>query len=259
MAKLSRHRVLIAGVLSPLAALALLVFLSYFSEHWNARFHAPVLAILLAMLGFTALPFSMTVLLARSDYRRQTFSIAGKIGVGIAAISLIVPAWTAYGLFSWWREGRNVRLHDVPAPVFRTLDLEGVNRSLSDQKGKVVLVNVWGTWCPSCRAEMPELDRLYREHKNEGLVVFGLSDEDAATQKKCLDKIPVTYPLLTYKGEIPPLYRQVMTYPTTFLIDRNGQLQGGSEGEDSFAQLQTATLTLLHSEAESGNLRRVDQ
>jgi thiol-disulfide isomerase/thioredoxin len=49
-------------------------------------------------------------------------------------------------------------LQNVPAPAFSTLDLDGVNRSLSEQKGKVVLVNVWATWCGYCRAEMPELD-----------------------------------------------------------------------------------------------------
>lgn len=52
---------------------------------------------------------------------------------------------------------------------------------------------------------MPKLDQLYREHKNQGFLVFGLSEEDPATQRKGLAKIPVTYPLLTYDGQIPSL------------------------------------------------------
>jgi cytochrome c biogenesis protein CcmG, thiol:disulfide interchange protein DsbE len=146
-------------------------------------------------------------------------------------------------------------LQNVPAPAFSTLDLDGVNQSLSEQKGRVVLVNVWATWCTSCRAEMPELDKLYREHKAEGLVVFGLSDEDAATQRKCREKIPVSYPLLTYKGQIPALYRQVAAYPTTFVIDRQGKLQRGVEGEGSFGELRATAVSLLRSGPESTGSR----
>jgi peroxiredoxin len=242
MQALSRYRVLIAGILAPFLAVVALVCISYCAEHWGAYF--PVYLIPLAMLVGTALPFLITVALARRNYRREMLFLSGKIGVGVAALSLVLPAWAGYGAFFQWRASRNLALQNVPAPAFSTLDLDGMTRRLSDQKGKVVLVNVWGTWCSYCRDEMPELDRLYREHKDEGLVVFGLSDEDAATQKKCLQKIPVSYPLLTYKGEIPALYRQVAAYPTTFLIDRQGNLQ---RGVGAFRELQTATLVLLRS------------
>jgi thiol-disulfide isomerase/thioredoxin len=234
-----------------------LVCISYYAEHWNARFLAPLNAILLAMVVGTALPFLITLVLATKDYRRQMLSLSGKIAVVVAAVSLIFPAWAAYRSFVLWRASRNVMLQDVPAPAFSTLDLDGVNRSLSEQKGKVVLINVWATWCSYCRAEMPELDQLYREYKDQGLMVFGLSDEDAPIQRKCLEKIPVAYPLLTYKGEIPAIYRQVAAYPTTFLIDRQGQLQRGVEGEKSFAELEGAAISLLGSNA--ANSRPLDK
>jgi thiol-disulfide isomerase/thioredoxin len=255
MAGLAKYRVLILGSFSPLVALALVVCISYFAEHWSYRFGVPPLAILVTMLVLTALPFVVTVLFAKRDYRRQMLSLSGKIGIAIAVVSLIVPGWTAYGLFYWWRAVRNVELHGVPAPVFSTLDLNGVNRSLTDERGKVVLVNVWGTWCTACRAEMPELDRLYREHQDDGLVIFGLSNEDVATQKKCLEKIPVSYPLLTYRGQIPSLYRQVIAYPTTFFIDRHGNLQRGPQAPETFPQLEAAALALLHSEHEARDAR----
>ena len=71
-------------------------------------------------------------------------------------------------------------------------------------------MNVWATWCGACLAEMPKLDHLYQEHKNQGLVVFGLSDEDSVTQRKgpANANVPVTYPLLTYDGQIPGLITQ---------------------------------------------------
>jgi peroxiredoxin len=255
MSRLSRYRVPIAGILSPFGAVAVVVCIGYYAEHWSARFRAPVNAILLAMVVGTALPFLITVVLATKDYRRQMLSLSGKIAVAVAAVSLIFPAWAAYGSFVLWRASRNLTLQNVPAPAFSTLDLDGVNRSLSEQKGKVVLVTVWATWCGYCRAEMPELDQLYREYKDQGLMVFGLSDEDAPTQRKCLEKIPVNYPLLTYKGQIPAIYRQVAVYPTTFLIDRRGQLQPGIEGEKSFAELKGAAVSLLSSNAANSRPR----
>ena len=250
MAALAKYRVMVLGLVSPLAALTLVVCISYFAEHWSSRLGVSPLAILVAMLVLTALPSVSTVLVARVEYRRQMLSAAGKIGLGVAVVSLVVPGWTAYGLFYWWRAARNVELHDVPAPVFSTMDLDGVNRSLSDERGKVVLVNVWETWCTACRVEMPELDRLYREHKDEGLVVFGLSDEDVPTQKRCLEKIPVSYPLLTYRGQIPRLYQRVISYPTTFFIDRHGYLQRGPQAPKVFSELEAAAITLLHSQGQ---------
>jgi peroxiredoxin len=94
---------------------------------------------------------------------------------------------------------------------------------------------------------MPQLDRLYQEHKKQGLVVFGLSDEDPATQRKGLAKVPVTYPLLTYDGQIPGLYRYVARYPTTFVIDRRGILQPASSGALRH-ELDNTVVSLLNHE-----------
>jgi len=90
-----------------------------------------------------------------------------------------------------------------------TLDLSGKTHHLRDQKGKVVLVNIWATWCGPCRAEMPRLDWLYQERKEQGLMVFGLSHEDVDVQRKFLEQVPVSYPLLTIKGNVPNLYRDI--------------------------------------------------
>jgi hypothetical protein len=76
MRALSRYRVFLAGILSPFVAIAVLVCISFFAEHWSARFHFPVNAILLAMVLGTALPFLITVVLATKDYRRQMLSLS---------------------------------------------------------------------------------------------------------------------------------------------------------------------------------------
>ena len=138
-------------------------------------------------------------------------------------------------------------LHDVAAPLFDTVDINGSTERLSDQAGEVVLVNIWATWCGPCRSEMPRLDHLYREQKDKGLVVFGISEEDVGTQQKFLQQVPVSYPLLTVKGTVPNLYRDIAHYPAIFLIDRRGRLQTAPGPDQSFEKLTGAVEALLNS------------
>jgi peroxiredoxin len=135
----------------------------------------------------------------------------------------------------------------VPAPLFTTFDIHGNSQNLADQKGKVVLINIWATWCGPCRAEMPNLERLYRERKQQGFIIYGISDEDVATQQKFLQQVPVTYPLLTLEGTVPNIYRDIARYPALFLIDRQGNLQPVPPSALSFEQIQSAVDTLLNS------------
>ena len=138
-------------------------------------------------------------------------------------------------------------MRDVAAPPFDTTDLDGRPQSLGNQKGKVVLVNIWATWCGPCKSEMPKLDRLYRERKDQGFIVFGLSDEDVAVQRKFLERIGVTYPLLTINGQIPSLYRDIARYPAIFLINRSGKLQPAPSPDQPFEKVEAAVDALLKS------------
>src|SRR5437762_13826441 len=73
--------------------------------------------------------------------------------------------------------------------------------------------------------EMPKLDQLHRTRQQQGFVVFGLSEEEVSLQRKFAEQVPVSYPLLTLKGELRSIYRDIARYPAIFLIDRRGQLQ----------------------------------
>jgi cytochrome c biogenesis protein CcmG, thiol:disulfide interchange protein DsbE len=140
---------------------------------------------------------------------------------------------------------RHEAADNIPAPRFQARDLNGHRQGLDDHRGEVVLVNVWATWCVHCLSEMPKLDRLFREHQNEGLMVFGLSNEDSTIQRKGLTNVQVTYPLLTHDGRIPALYRYIVVYPTTFVIDRRGILQPAISG-DQFDKLESTVIDLLN-------------
>ncbi len=247
MGKLTTYRVFIAGILSPLAAIFLYgltyATLTRFSrdleKDWLLRLSLSTLTM--------AVPFLLTLALALKDRRRQALSVSGKVGLAIAIFSLGLAGKPISDGITRSKQSRNMALRDVAAPAFDTPDIAGKMQHLSDQKGKVVLVNIWATWCGPCRAEMPELERLYQARKEQGFIVFGLSDESSDVQRKYLEQVPVSYPLLTFAGGVPSLYRDIARYPAIFLIDRQGRLQPAPGPDEPFGKVEAAVDALLGS------------
>ncbi len=245
MGKLSRHRVLIAGILSPFAALFLYAFVynaltsrsADLEKDWLFRLSASTVAMIV--------PGLVTLALAIRDGRRHALFLSGKIGLAIALFSLGL-AWKPVndGILRS-KQVRNLAMRGVAAPPFNTPDILGKTQSLPDHKGEVVIVNIWATWCGPCRAEMPKLNQLYQERQKQGLIVFGISDESVDVQRKFLEKVPVTYPLLTLNGNVPSLYRDIAKYPAIFLIDRQGQLQPAPGPDEPFEKLVAVVDGLL--------------
>jgi thiol-disulfide isomerase/thioredoxin len=105
------------------------------------------------------------------------------------------------------------------AGSFSLTDTNGKVHTLAAYKGKWVLVNFWATWCPPCRREMPELDRLYAEMQGQDVEIIAVSDEDPATIKKFLDKHPYHFNTgyFTHSNE---LISSINTRPVSILIKR---------------------------------------
>lgn len=244
---LSKHRVLICGILSPVLALFLYTLVYSLLTRFSADREKDWLFRLAAATLMIAAPFLITLWLAAKDRRRGMLSRSGKVGVIIAVLSLGL-AWSPVsdGVLRW-RQTRNMALHGVPAPLFDTFDLMGNHKRLSDERGKVVLINIWATWCEPCRNEMPKLDRLYQQRKAQGLQVVGISSEDVQLQRNFLQKVPVTYPLLILNGNVPDFYRDIARYPAIFLIDRNGNLQPVPAPDQPFEKLEEAVNLLMSS------------
>jgi peroxiredoxin len=246
MSKFSRHRVLILGLASPLLAFFFYavvynLLLRASSDHekdWLRR-------LIISTFALTV-PFLFTLLLFRKDRALQPRPRSLYVGLAVATLSLGLALSPIHDGVARWRQTRNMALSGVPAPLFDTPDISGKTQRLADQKGKVVLVNIWATWCGPCRAEMPNLDRLYRERQRQGFIVFGISDEDIAVQQKFLKQIPVSYPLLTQSGQVPNLYRDIALYPAIFLIDRQGNLQPAPATGLPFEKIQSAVDALLN-------------
>lgn len=128
----------------------------------------------------------------------------------------------------------------LPAIDFTLTDQYGNTHTLSDYKGKTVFLNFWATWCPPCRAEMPDIQKLYETYDTEGddaLVVLGIAAPGMGSErseegiKDFLNEHGYTYPvLMDTTGDIFMNYG-VFSYPTTFMIDKDGNVFGYASGQ----------------------------
>ncbi|MGD8526027.1 MAG: TlpA disulfide reductase family protein [Thioalkalispiraceae bacterium] len=112
------------------------------------------------------------------------------------------------------------------APDFTLKSHSGANLKLSEQRGNVVMINFWASWCGPCRQEMPLLDALYKKYKKLGFTIWGVNIEpDSSSAKKLLKDIPVTFPILFDTANTVSKQYNVTAMPSTVLVDRNGNLR----------------------------------
>ena len=112
----------------------------------------------------------------------------------------------------------------VKAPQFKLRDLNGRTVRLSDYKGKVVLINFWATWCPPCRAEMPDLVRLQHDYAKQGLQIIGITypPERKDRVRRFARSLKVNYPIVLGTREIKARFSSEETLPLTVVINRDG-------------------------------------
>ena len=134
-----------------------------------------------------------------------------------------------------------------PAKEFTLKDLSSKKVSLSDFRGKVVLLNFFATWCPPCRLEIPELVKIYQQNKNKGLVVLGVSlDKDVVPfmLKNFVKDMKITYPVLMGTEEVADKYL-ITGVPVTVVITKEGTVHKRFDGLASPDQLEKALKDLL--------------
>ena len=141
--------------------------------------------------------------------------------IGIGIIVLLQTDKPSFKLAGQTRFGKGSR-----APNFRLPDLEGKLVSLADFKGRVVLLNIWATWCAPCVEEMPSMEKLHGELKDEKFVILAVSiDESGAdTVRPFMKKHKLSFPaLIDSAGTLKNLY-QTTGVPESFIIDKQGRI-----------------------------------
>ena len=128
------------------------------------------------------------------------------------------------------------------AAAFSFTDANGKTASTADLRGKVVFINFWASWCPPCRAEMPSLEKLYQQLKDDNRFVFLFINEDEDKNKaiRYLEKNHFTMPLFYTSGTVPP---EIYTgnLPTTIVLNKEGKIvlkHKGMAGYDSKGFIQ---------------------
>jgi peroxiredoxin len=160
----------------------------------------------------------------------------------IVVITLIV-SWTVFDFINSKEETENkedtkidvavdsdeigLSVGDI-APDFELTTLDGETVRLSDYRGKRVFINFWATWCPPCRAEMPDMQKLYEEKEVDVEILAVNITESEKNEKDVTDFVKdfgLTFPILMDVNSVVSTTYKVQAYPTSYMIDSSGRIQ----------------------------------
>ncbi len=146
----------------------------------------------------------------------------GLITVGVAAMTLITLRQD--------QANREIAVEpakaNYPAPALALNDLEGNPRSLEDYRGQVVLVNLWATWCPPCREEMPTLEAFYKKYQSQGFVIVGVNDGETPEQvTPFITELELSFPIWLDPNYLTEETFKTINLPSSYVIDRRGQVR----------------------------------
>ena len=133
------------------------------------------------------------------------------------------------------------------APNFTLKAADGSTVELAKLKGKVVVVNFWATWCPPCRAEIPDFVELSKAYKSKGVEFIGiaLDEEGWSAVQPFIQKNKITYPIVLPDQRVAANFGGIEAIPTTFVIDKSGTIAEEHVGGISRASLEKVLQRLL--------------
>jgi peroxiredoxin len=146
------------------------------------------------------------------------------IQLAIFAVVLVIGALTIISNLSASGNKKYPQVGDK-ALDFALVDMAGQTHKLSEFKGKPVLINFWGTFCPPCKEEMPALQHQYDKWKQQGVTFLEVNlDTNKITVQSFLDQYKLNLPVLLDSKEVVRKDYGVLEYPTTFFIDKDGKI-----------------------------------
>jgi peroxiredoxin len=188
----------------------------------------------------------------------MTRSSAWRVGSALAVVAICGATWYArhHALVNETKSAVQEQfdrseLISKPAPDFSLTDATGETVKLSDQKGKVVLLNFWATWCGPCKVEIPWFISFQQQYKDRNFTVLGVAfDDDGWTSvKPYLAEHKINYRVVVGNDALDKAYGGVESLPTTFLIGRDGRIASKHVGLISKPTYQEEISRLLQAPA----------
>jgi len=203
---------------------------------WGSIRNAVLVVLLLVAILFTICGVSARRLWAAHSAARGALALAGPLaGLAIVAVATL-PAFTAHIA---------IRRTNTPAPVFSINRLDGGVLNSSEFRGSVVLLDFWATWCPACRRELPELNKLYRQYQGNSKVSFWAVDvlKNGDTPQKArefMQKFGYTLPVATAGEKSLQAFDSLKLegYPALIIIDKSGRIRLVHSGYDGSERLR---------------------
>lgn len=202
-----------------------------------------------------------------SKFRKHLHKVEVVSGVMLISIGLLIATNKVAVINSWlasWLpnaeavagklENSNVEIIPPlepdkvrPAPEVELKNLEGAPLRLSDLRGRVVFLNFWATWCVPCRSEIPEINAMYHDLESQGLTVVGASWNDTVSDiQQFQQEIKLDYPILLDSESVGDRFDGIQSFPTTFIIDREGRIRYKVLGKRNRASFEAAVKLLLN-------------
>lgn len=197
-----------------------------------------------ALIGLLGIVFGVWHWLRKSPGR-----IMSGFGIGLSCAGIVLSG-CMLALYIWMYQEIQTHFESSPqtydpwigvkVPAMVLTDLDGSEISLSQLRGKRVVLNFWATWCPPCKKEIPHLIQLQDEYEND-VVIIGISHEATEIQKPFAEEHGINYVLGTVE-DLPEPFFSVHSIPTTFFIDRNGVIQHYTIGYRDYHSIKTEAL-----------------
>jgi cytochrome c-type biogenesis protein len=199
-----------------------------------------------------------------SKFRRHLHKVEVISGVMLITIGLLIATNKVAVLNSWlssWLpnaeaslDSKNTGVEIIPpvekiepAPEIELKTLAGTSFKLSDLRGRVVFLNFWATWCVPCRSEIPEINAMYHDLEPQGLTVVGASWDDSTSKiQEFEQEIKLDYPILLESQGVGDKFGGIQSFPTTFIIDREGRIRYKIFGKRNRASFEAAVKLLLN-------------
>jgi thiol-disulfide isomerase/thioredoxin len=132
------------------------------------------------------------------------------------------------------------------APKFDVTSIDGTNFKLEDLKGKIIVINFWGIWCPPCLREIPDLNRFATQYKsNENIVFIAFTEDNETKLAKFLKSKPFKYNIIPNSNDTIKMFSNNMIFPTHYLINQEGKIEIVAPGTSGLLKIKKRLRVIL--------------